>query len=116
MHHAKTRRRKEKKKEKWRKENVAEALPSSLLLCASAALREIFYRYHSEIRVFFFEFQNKLSQKTMARPRRKRGFRPINVDDLSCNWRLNYLSGLLEINIADSYNQRPEVDFGWYDI
>ncbi len=51
----------------------------------------------------------------MARPRKQRGFRSITVDDLNYSWRLNQLSGLVEINIADSYNQRLEVDFGWYD-
>ena len=52
----------------------------------------------------------------MARPHKKRGFRPITVDDLNYNWRLNQLSGMIEINIADSCNQRLEVDFGWYDV
>lgn len=51
----------------------------------------------------------------MARPQKKRGFRPITIDEQHYCWRLNSLSGLIEINAANCYRQRLEVNFGWYD-
>ncbi|WP_143536964.1 hypothetical protein [Rubricoccus marinus] len=51
----------------------------------------------------------------MARPKGKRGFRPITVDGNEYRWRLNTSSGLVEINLADTQNQRLAVDVGWRD-
>jgi hypothetical protein len=51
----------------------------------------------------------------MARPKNKRGFRSIVVKDNLYRWRLNTNSGLLEINLAESHNQRLTVNFGWFD-
>ena len=48
----------------------------------------------------------------MAKPKKKRGFRPITVDDQLYRWRFD---GLLVVGAAERETQRLEVDIGWHD-
>jgi hypothetical protein len=48
----------------------------------------------------------------MAKPNKKRGFRPITVDNQKFQWRFD---GLVDVRPEGRKNNRLLVDFGWYD-
>ena len=49
----------------------------------------------------------------MAKPKNKRGFRPITVKEMTFHWRL---SGVLDIRPDQHQANVLKVDFGWYDV
>jgi len=50
----------------------------------------------------------------MALPQKKRGFRKIVINDKAFNWRMNYISSLVEVRPAFNKDNKLSIDFGWW--
>ncbi|WP_103070125.1 hypothetical protein [Aquimarina sediminis] len=49
----------------------------------------------------------------MTKPRKKRGFRPIKVENIEFNWRFQ---GTIDVRPNCCKNNILTIDFGWYDV
>ena len=49
----------------------------------------------------------------MAKPNKKRGFRPIKVENIEFKW---CFQGIIDVRPGDHKDNILTIDFGWYDV